>query len=58
MRLIHDRNSWNASLNMVMVSFCSLLFTFNKYLEFKASRVISVHEAVGLWRMDFEQSLW
>jgi len=35
-----------------------VLFTFNKYSQFLASLVISIHAAVGLWRMDFERSLW
>jgi hypothetical protein len=38
--------------------FCRVLFTFNKYSEFLASLVISIHAAVGQWRMDFERSLW
>jgi len=40
------------------MSFCRVLFTFNKYSECLASLVICIHEIVGLWRMDFEQSLW
>jgi hypothetical protein len=38
--------------------FCRILFIYNKYSEFLASLVICIHAAVGLWRMDFELSLW
>ena len=34
------------------------LFTFNKYPEFLTYVVICILEAVGLWKTDFEQSLW
>jgi hypothetical protein len=34
------------------LSFCGVLFTFNKYLFFLASLVMCVHETAGLWRMD------
>jgi len=37
---------------------CRVLFTYNKYSEFLASLVISIHAAVGQWRMDLECSLW
>jgi hypothetical protein len=40
------------------MSFCRVLFTLNKYAEFQASLVICIREIVGLWRIDFEQSLW
>jgi len=35
-----------------------VLLTLNKHSEFLASLVISIDEMNGLWRMDFEQSLW
>ena len=34
------------------LSFCRVLFTFNKYSLFLTSLVICVHETVGLWRVD------
>jgi hypothetical protein len=34
------------------------VFTFNKYSLFLSSLVICINETVGLWRMDFERSLW
>jgi len=34
------------------------LFAFNKYSVFLSSLVICINETVGLWRMDFERSLW
>jgi hypothetical protein len=40
------------------ITFCLVLFTFNRYSEFLASLVICSNETVGLFRMDFEHSLW
>ena len=42
----------------INLSFCRVLFTFNKYSLFLALLVISINETFGLWRIDCEQSLW
>ena len=34
------------------LSFCRVLFTFNKYSLFLASLVICIYDTVGLWRID------
>jgi hypothetical protein len=34
------------------LSFCRVLFTFNKYSLFLASLLICIYETVGLWRVD------
>jgi hypothetical protein len=34
------------------LSFCRVLFTFNKYSLYLASLVICIHETVGLWGLD------
>ena len=39
------------------MSFCWVLFTFNKYSEFLASLVMCINETVGLWRMCSEHSM-
>ena len=39
------------------MSFCWVLFIFNRYSEFLASLVICINETVGLWRMCFEHSM-
>ena len=40
------------------VFFFKVLFASNKYSVFLSSVVICINETVGLWRTDFEQSLW
>ena len=53
----NGRSSNNHGTQVRFWSFCRVFFTFNKYVEFLASQVICVYETVGLWRMDFGQSL-
>jgi len=47
----NGRSSNNHGTRVKFMSFCRVLFTFNKYSEFLASLVICIHETVGLCRV-------